>query len=281
MVPGFELPVGWATVKTPGQSHRQKNAFFLKTSPVNSPLWVGSGNCLSFTWDLLSVLCQQLSPSTRQEEGCSQEASQVAKGTVCFTPACQGVPALCGPRAACSPTGVHTSCLTAGDTGGHGVPCPSPKAPPAAAPKEEEKGRRRKQQAWCLAATLENQPEGSDWGYACESRVNSPNNLWLWGSQTTSKNKVRGSWIETQLRGLEVLQGGWVLAFCWSQSQCSLKSELKPDSISGMSSLAPRHMPGPALGSELCKVGHKGTLETKHQRAASFKKYIIHIFKKK
>lgn len=45
---------------------------------------------------------------------------------------------------------------------GHGVPCPSPKAPPAAAPKEEEKGRRRKQQAWCLAATLENQPEGSD-----------------------------------------------------------------------------------------------------------------------
>lgn len=27
---------------------------------------------------------------------------------------------------------------------GHGVPCPSPKAPPAAAPHEEEKGRRRK-----------------------------------------------------------------------------------------------------------------------------------------
>ena len=35
MVPGFELPVGWATVKTPGQSHRQKNDFFLKTSPVS------------------------------------------------------------------------------------------------------------------------------------------------------------------------------------------------------------------------------------------------------
>lgn len=28
-------------------------------------------------------------------------------------------------------------------------------------------------------------------------------------------------------------------------------------------------------------MGHKGTLETKHQRAASFKKYITHIFKKK
>lgn len=46
-----------------------------------------------------------------------REASQVAKRTVCFTLACQGVPALCYPRAACSPTGVHASCLTAGDTG--------------------------------------------------------------------------------------------------------------------------------------------------------------------
>lgn len=80
MVPGFEMLVWWATVKTPGQSHRQKNYFFLKTSPVNSLLWVGSGNCLSFTWDRLSVLCQQLSPSTRQEEGCSQEAARWPRG---------------------------------------------------------------------------------------------------------------------------------------------------------------------------------------------------------
>lgn len=46
-----------------------------------------------------------------------REASQVATRTVCFTLARRGAPALCRPRAACSPTGVHTSCLAAGDTG--------------------------------------------------------------------------------------------------------------------------------------------------------------------
>lgn len=46
-----------------------------------------------------------------------REASQVAERTVWCILACQGVPALCRPRAACSPTGVHTSCLTAGNTG--------------------------------------------------------------------------------------------------------------------------------------------------------------------
>lgn len=80
MFPGFEMLVWWATVKTPGQSHRQNNYFFLKTSPVNSLLWVGSGNCLSFTWDRLSVLCQQLSPSTQQEEGYSQEVARWPRG---------------------------------------------------------------------------------------------------------------------------------------------------------------------------------------------------------
>lgn len=164
MVPGFEMLVGWATVKTPGQSHRQKNDFFLKLPQWISLLWVGSGNCLSFTWGLLSVLCQQLSPSTRQEEGCSQEASQVAKGTVCFIPACQGVPALCCPRAACSPTGVHTSCLTAGDTGGHGVPCPSPKAPLPLLPR-----RRRKEEeaAGLVSGSNFREPARRQWLRIC------------------------------------------------------------------------------------------------------------------
>lgn len=106
-----------AMVDTPGLSHRQNNDFFLKTPPVNSLLTAGSSSCLSFTWDLLSFLCQQLSPTTQPGRGLIPEASQVAERTVWCILACQGVPALCRPRAACSPTGVHTSCLTAGNTG--------------------------------------------------------------------------------------------------------------------------------------------------------------------
>lgn len=49
-----------------------------------------------------------------------REPGQVAKKTSCFTLACQGAPAPCHPRAACSPTGVHTSCLSARDTGRQG-----------------------------------------------------------------------------------------------------------------------------------------------------------------
>lgn len=51
-----------------------------------------------------------------QEEDYSQRGQPGGQGD-CFSPGCQEVPALCRPRAACSPTGVHTSCLTAGDTG--------------------------------------------------------------------------------------------------------------------------------------------------------------------
>lgn len=49
-----------------------------------------------------------------------REPGQVAKKTSCFTLACQEAPAPCHPRAACSPTGVHTSCLSARDTGRQG-----------------------------------------------------------------------------------------------------------------------------------------------------------------
>lgn len=54
---------------TLGLSHRQNNDFFLKTSPVNSVCRVGSCKFLGFIWDLLSFLCQQLSPSTQAGRG--------------------------------------------------------------------------------------------------------------------------------------------------------------------------------------------------------------------
>lgn len=102
----------------------------LKTSPVNSLLRAGSGHFLSFTWDLLSFLCQQLSSSTQAGRGLFSEASQVAKKTGCFTLACQGRTALCCPPAACSPTDVHTSCLPAGDTrGSTAFPAQAPRPP--------------------------------------------------------------------------------------------------------------------------------------------------------
>lgn len=85
----------------------------------------------------------------------------MAKGLCSFIPACQGVPAHAVPELPAAQLSPHQLPLMAGTQWGMGVPCPSPKAP-AAVPEEEEKGRRRKQQAWCLAATLENQPEGSD-----------------------------------------------------------------------------------------------------------------------
>lgn len=80
----------------------------------------------------LSFLCQQLSPSTQPGRGLfSERPARWPKKTACFPLACQGMTALCCPPAACSPNDVHTSCLTAGDTGeAQQFPAQAPRPPP-------------------------------------------------------------------------------------------------------------------------------------------------------
>lgn len=66
----------------PGLSHRQDNDFFLKTSPVESLLQVGSGSFLSLTWDLLFPVSAAVPIHPARKRTIPREASQVAKGTV-------------------------------------------------------------------------------------------------------------------------------------------------------------------------------------------------------
>lgn len=131
MVLGVEMLVLLGTVKTPGLSHRQNNDFFLETSSVNSLLGVGSGNRLNFTWDLLSFLCQQLSPSTQPGRGLFPErparwprgrcvSHQPVKGCLPYA-----IPELPAAQLESTPAASRL-----GTQGEHRVPCPSTKASP-------------------------------------------------------------------------------------------------------------------------------------------------------
>lgn len=115
-------------VDTPGHSHRQNNGVFLKTSPVSSLLRAGSSNFLSLTWDLLSLLCQQLSPPPARRTAPSK-ASQAAKA-VFHTRLSEACPKL--SQGCQQPSWSAASCLPAGDTGQHGGSRPQCKAPTAA-----------------------------------------------------------------------------------------------------------------------------------------------------
>lgn len=159
-----------ASVDTPGLSHRHNNDFFLKTSPVNSLFTAGSGHCPSklHLGTSSPFLHQQLSPSTQPGRRIGPgEASQVAERTVWFTLACQGGPALCRPRAACSPAGIRTSCLMAGDTGeAQRFPAQARRHPQPQLLLECELWRRKRQAWWlvileqgCVCMNSENKPE--------------------------------------------------------------------------------------------------------------------------
>lgn len=94
---------------TPGPQHRQNDVWlFLKTFPVNSLLGAGSSNFLSLSQDLLSFLSQQLPHSPGQGEEYSQQDWPGGREDSVFHELIR-VPALCHPRAACSPVGVHAS----------------------------------------------------------------------------------------------------------------------------------------------------------------------------
>lgn len=112
MALGFETLDDWPVV-TPGRSHGQNNGVFLKTSPVSSLLRAGSSDFLSLAWDLLSFLCQQLSPSPARRTAPS-EASQVAKA-VFHTHLSEACPEL--SQGCQQPSWSPASCLPAGDTG--------------------------------------------------------------------------------------------------------------------------------------------------------------------
>lgn len=66
--------------------------------PGNSLLGLGSGNFLSITWDLLSFLCQQLSPATQPRGGLFPERPARWPRGLCFALADGGAPALCFPE---------------------------------------------------------------------------------------------------------------------------------------------------------------------------------------
>lgn len=98
---------------TPGRSHRQNNGVFLKTSPVSSLLRAGSSDFLSLAWDLLSFLCEQLSPPPARRSAPS-ETRQVVKA-VFHTHLSEACPEL--SQGGQQPSWSPASCLPAGDTG--------------------------------------------------------------------------------------------------------------------------------------------------------------------
>ena len=71
-----------------------------------------------------------------------------------------------------------------------------------------------------------------------------------------SQRVPNGNAAGRPLKASEV--AGVFVAFCWSQSQHGLKSELKPTLSQEMTSLAPSRKLCPALESVPCKLGHKG-----------------------
>lgn len=126
----------------------------------------------------------------------------MAKKTVCFTLACQGMTALCCPTAACSPTDVHTSCLPAEDTPeAHQFPAKH------TAMEEEAAGLvvSGDSGATCVHMNLENKPEEVPEDvlrFRCNSQP-SP----------TSKAppRTKPEVLTGHLEASKVLRGGWVL----------------------------------------------------------------------